>query len=95
MIVYKATAEGEASKNPDLLLFKVSISRQIDGGEWKEIATFHERYSAAIADQVIANEIWKRVENFAAVDGGTILAASHDLRAKSIAEALTDRGVEI
>ena len=94
MIRYTIRVEGEASRNPNRLLFRVAIVRALEGKEAREIALFHAGYGVEMTDQIIANELWRRVEDFAQVDSNQIRKEAHELRANTIAAALTDRSLE-
>lgn len=96
MTIYKTQATGSPSANGKFLCFDIHILvLRLNGEEFREVAMFHKRYKADVPDSSIVGDIWRRVENYAQVDGDRIAKEEIADRVESIAESLEDRSVEL
>lgn len=96
MTIYKTKAEGSPSANGKFLCFDIHILvLKLNGEKFREAATFHKRYKIDVPDSDIVYDIWRRVENYAQVDGNRIAKEEIADRVENIVESLEDRSVEL
>lgn len=97
ILVYGCLVEGSVGdlEDPKPLHFTIKVYRSVDAGPFQQKCQFYRQAKTTWTDSQIVEGIWDKVEAYAQVDANQIVQGDWTARAAGIAEALSDRSLEI